>query len=492
MKFSFYTFLVSFLIISCNSDVEPVKTTSDESKIMFIANHENPEGEFVVKKMIRHSILEEEYVILNHRDTLELDVNGRTFFMIGERNRVLDSVVVDRGDVVSLSYTNDTLQITSAKGQMGSNLVWYNDFHNKVEESQEELFKPIIEMFEGIEELKKPLVLTNDYEIMEWHISHLYGINKKEYNQDKANYDEKMHNLYVELNSFIGNAQLDWGGKEILLSILNNSTIDKFRRMGTTVQEWLYNEINAEMTADCSNQQVTNMSEFYLNHLTGKHFQKITSLDLLNTYDKFKKIQCQDFKHEIQRICIQNIFLKSNTPSEAKVLLDDYLSDTGDSIFYKFIDNKFGSYQAQGNPENVAKDLLLDVHEDEYQFNKLLKANIGKVILVDYWASWCAPCRKGMPDVKKLEERYGADGFKVFYVSVDKHPNAWKRAASDERLESGSNYWSPNWGESEMRKEFKIQLIPRYILYDRTGGVAYSNAPKPDAMGDIIDDLLTK
>lgn len=492
MKFSFYTCLVFIAVVSCNSEVEQVKPKSDESKITIIANHEDPEGEFVVKKMIRHSILDEEYITLNHRDTLELDNDGRAFFMIGERNRVLDSVIVDRGDIVSINYTNDSLQITSVKGQLGSNLVWYNDFHNKVEESQEELLKPIVEIFDNLEELRKPLIITNDHEIIELRISHLYGINRKEYNQGKVNYDQKIHNLYVELVAFISNTQLDAGAKEILLSVLNNSTIDKFRRMGTTVQDWLYNEINAKTTTDCTVKQVINMSEFYLNYLTGKDFRKITSLDLLNTYEKTDKISCQDFKHEIQRICIQNIFSKSNTPSNAIALLDDYISDTGDSTFYSFIDNKFGLYQVQGNPDNVPKDLLVDVNDHQYEFDKLLKANNGKVILVDYWASWCAPCRKAMPNMKNLEEKYGADEFEVIYVSIDKHPNAWKRAAKDERLDNDKNYWSPNWGESEMRKNFNIQRIPRYILYNKSGSVAYANAPKPDAMGDIIDDLLTK
>ena len=121
-----------------------------------------------------------------------------------------------------------------------------------------------------------------------------------------------------------------------------------------------------------------------------------------------------------------------------------------------------------------------------------MQANIGKVILVDFWASWCSPCRQGMPDVKTLEKTYGADGFKVLYVSIDKHPNAWKRAAKDERLDSGSNYWSPNWDESEMYKNFRIQSIPRYVLYDSFGSVAYTKAPKPGALRDIIDDLLDK
>ena len=97
-----------------------------------------------------------------------------------------------------------------------------------------------------------------------------------------------------------------------------------------------------------------------------------------------------------------------------------------------------------------------------------------------------------MQDLRNLEEKYGADGFKVLYVSIDKHPNAWKRAAKDERLDTSSNYWSPNWGESEMHKKFKIIRIPHYILYDRSGNVAYAKAPKPDALGEIIYDLLDK
>ena len=60
---------------------------------------------------------------------------------------------------------------------------------------------------------------------------------------------------------------------------------------------------------------------------------------------------------------------------------------------------------------------LLPVDERGYQ--KILAANAGKVILVDFWATWCAPCLDDMPAVGRLEAKYQHKGFKLITVSCD-------------------------------------------------------------------------
>lgn len=480
------------MIVSCTTEVEEHPINNTQNKITFIANHDDPDGEFVIKHMIRNSIVAEEYTIMNPGDSLELNTIGRTFYMVGERNRVLDTVIVDRGDVVFLTYNDDSLSITSTDGTIASNIAWYNDFHNQVEEAQQELFKEISIIPEYLEELKKPLVLTNDFEIIELRISHLYGLDRTSYNQNKVVYDEKLKSQYFEFASFIDRADLDLGAKIIAHHILNNSIVDKFRRMGATVQEWLYDTMNEKLIDDCNTKFATYMLDFYSNYLTNKHFQKITSLDLLKTYDKTHQISCPHFKKELQRTCIQNLFLQRNKISEATKLLNDYVQETGDTDFHKFMKNKFGVYKSEFDSNENLKGLVVNMDEQEYQFDKLLQTNKGKVILVDFWASWCAPCRMGMPDVKNLEEKYAAEDFEVVYVSIDAHPNPWKRASKDEGLKSKNNYWVPNWAQSDMHKKYRIKKIPRYILYDKSGAVAYNEAPKPDALEDIIDDLLSR
>jgi thiol-disulfide isomerase/thioredoxin len=119
----------------------------------------------------------------------------------------------------------------------------------------------------------------------------------------------------------------------------------------------------------------------------------------------------------------------------------------------------------------VAQDQLIPVREGEYQ--KLVAARKGKVLLVDFWATWCAPCREEMPLLVKLEAGLRPRGFSLLTVSADESeqenaalaflrkfsvPAPWyiKRAADDEKFISSVD---PKWGGA----------VPALFLYDRQG-----------------------
>jgi thiol-disulfide isomerase/thioredoxin len=78
---------------------------------------------------------------------------------------------------------------------------------------------------------------------------------------------------------------------------------------------------------------------------------------------------------------------------------------------------------------------------DEAGFQKLLAANKGKVVLVDFWATWCEPCRKEMPLISKMSERLRAKGLVVITVSADEpEDNARAREFLNAAKFSGPSY----------------------------------------------------
>jgi thiol-disulfide isomerase/thioredoxin len=110
---------------------------------------------------------------------------------------------------------------------------------------------------------------------------------------------------------------------------------------------------------------------------------------------------------------------------------------------------------------------------DEAGYQKMLAANKGKVLLVDFWATWCQPCRAEMPQLVKLEAALRARGFKLATISADEPeqesaamkfltqsgvPRAWyvKRPKSDSAfIDAIDQRWSG--------------ALPALYLYDRTG-----------------------
>ena len=89
----------------------------------------------------------------------------------------------------------------------------------------------------------------------------------------------------------------------------------------------------------------------------------------------------------------------------------------------------------------------------------------GKVVLLDFWASWCGPCRSALPKVRQLQAIYGGDLFTVVSVSEDDDENAWRAFVANNQMT-----WTQRFdGNSALLRQYQVTGLPTYVLLDRDG-----------------------
>ncbi|MEO1031594.1 MAG: TlpA disulfide reductase family protein [Bacteroidota bacterium] len=117
----------------------------------------------------------------------------------------------------------------------------------------------------------------------------------------------------------------------------------------------------------------------------------------------------------------------------------------------------------------------------------------GKYVYIDVWATWCAPCIKQVPYLKKLEERYQNNNIVFVSISVDKKPvkDTWKQFVADKQL-GGLQLFADKSFDSDFMNALAVNSIPRFILIDPEGKIVDPEAPRPsfDKTITLLDELL--
>lgn len=167
-------------------------------------------------------------------------------------------------------------------------------------------------------------------------------------------------------------------------------------------------------------------------------------------------------------------------PTEFKPIYDKFTEDVKATQAGKVLKEKLAVLSKTG-VGNMAADIKgLDPDGKEISLMQVK----GKVTLIDFWASWCGPCRKENPNVVKLYNKYHSKGFNILSVSLDEKIDNWKAAIMKDGLIWNHVSDLKGW-HSEYATMYGIQAIPQTILIDADGKIIARNV-----MGEDLDDML--
>jgi thiol-disulfide isomerase/thioredoxin len=180
-------------------------------------------------------------------------------------------------------------------------------------------------------------------------------------------------------------------------------------------------------------------------------------------------------------------FVFEGKPGIAAYFATNFLTAEVDFEFFDKVDKQF--FPSYGNSKyalehhnrvdvlrrtaigQIAPDIVLS---DPFGKTIPLSSLRGKYVLVDFWASWCRPCRMENPNVVRMYTKYKNKGFEVYSVSLDDNKDAWTKAINDDKL-----LWThvsdlKKWNASVVPL-YNIESIPFTVLLDKDGKIVAKN-----------------
>jgi peroxiredoxin len=112
-----------------------------------------------------------------------------------------------------------------------------------------------------------------------------------------------------------------------------------------------------------------------------------------------------------------------------------------------------------------------------------------KVVLIDFWATWCKPCTKTIPALKDYYNKFNRKGFEIIGVSLDRNPETLKKFMEEEKIPWPVSCSGQEWGQDKVAKLYGVEMIPVTFLVDRNGILRFYNL-KESELEQTIQDLL--
>ena len=109
----------------------------------------------------------------------------------------------------------------------------------------------------------------------------------------------------------------------------------------------------------------------------------------------------------------------------------------------------------------------------------------GKVVLIDFWASWCVPCRKTIPSLKKVYSQYKEKSFEIYGISLDTETDSWKDAVK----KNGITWLQVLDVTGGTAGVWNINYIPNTFLLDKAGKIVAVN-PTEEELQKHLQELL--
>lgn len=247
---------------------------------------------------------------------------------------------------------------------------------------------------------------------------------------------------------------------------------------GVKDQETAYRNL---MTNDKQNaDMLVSQSQSYLSMVVAKYQQAYNELDAYLTSRLKDEIKMH--KQDIAVLMFLDIFPREQNAALHNEVITALHEKYPEHAIVKDRWNYMNSPAAKVAIGAIAPDL--EFPDPDGKMRKLSDLR-GKVVLLDFWASWCGPCRRENPNVTNIYAKYHDKGFEVFSVSLDSDAASWKRAIEADKLVWPNHVSDLKKWQSQAAAIYGVRSIPSTFLLDKEGRIV-----KRDLRGADLENAV--